>query len=63
MPRVLGLGKLDGDVGGDRSLGGRGRAKRLDRDLAHVWRRVRDDIDMSMTSMMRSMTSVVVAGH
>ena len=45
------LGKLDG--GGDRSPRGRGRTRRLDSSLPHVWRGMTGDMDVS----------IVAAGH
>lgn len=47
------LGKLDGDIGGNRSPGGRGGAKSFDRNLLHTWRRMTSEVEMNM----------VVAGH
>ena len=51
VPRST-LGKLDGDVGSDRSLGGRCRTRRLEGDLPHNWRGA-GDMDVS----------IVGAGH
>ena len=54
MLMVLGpLGRLNGDVGGEGSLGRRGRAKSLDRERVHIGRRTTSDMEVSM----------VVAGH
>lgn len=47
------LGNLDGDVGGDGSLGRRGRANSLDGNLPHIWRGMAGEMKMN----------AVVTGH
>ena len=47
------LDKLEGDVWGDKGLGGRGRARSLDWTFPHIGRGMTGEVEMSM----------VAAGH
>ena len=47
------LGRLDGNLGGDKGFGRRGGTRSFEGDLGHIWRGTTGEVDSSM----------VAAGH